>query len=68
MFRPKYMLFVPTGAHHHAVHRFPRADIQLVLCVPGREGLCGTRRPDGLSQLRGRTMVGRHYGDNDRLR
>lgn len=59
---------MPSGTHHHAVHRFPRADIQLVLRLPGREGLRGTGRSDGLPQLRGRPVVGRDHSDNDWLR
>lgn len=58
----------PAGADHHTVHRFPRADIQLVFRLSGREGLCRAGRPDGLPQLRGRAVVGRDHGDNDRLR
>lgn len=61
-------IITSTGTHHHAVHRFPRADIQLVLCLPGRKRLRGTGRTDGLPQLRGRPVVGRDHGDHDWLR
>lgn len=60
--------FSQIGAHHNAVHRFPRADIQLVLCLPGRKGLRRTGRTDGLPQLCGRPVVGRDNSDHHWLR
>lgn len=58
-----------AGANNHAVHRFPGADIQLVLCVPCRKGR-GRREREAqrLCQLRRRTMVGSNNGYDDRLR
>lgn len=64
-------LFVRSpGVNHDDVHRIPGTDLQLVLCVLGREG-CG--RPgwlgeEQLCQLRGRPVVGRNYADDHRLR